>query len=126
MDEKRRAARWNVVLPVRYFGATSRHKEGVCKTQDVSVGGARLAMVEKHKIGDRLEMIVEIPQESAPACIDADVVWQKKACNSDEECNYMTGVVFRRIDDCHKSSILGYVSSNHTQEFRRHWWEGCK
>ncbi len=124
MNEKRESVRWRVALPVRYAGLNTP-TEGVCHTQDVSTQGARLAMVERHKKGDRLEMIFDMPEiNGGPLCVEGDVVWQKESCDSREECNYLTGIVFRRILDCHKNRLLDYVSANFPQEFRCHWWEG--
>jgi hypothetical protein len=126
MDEKRASVRWKVALPVRYLGL-NKHSESAARTQDLSISGARLSMVEKHRIGDKLEMMLEVPQESnRPLCIEANVVWQREDSNLEDECNYMTGVVFRKINDCCKSSLLEYVSANHPQEFRQHWWDGVK
>ncbi len=125
MNENRKAVRWNIILPVRYVGL-SRHTESSAMTRDLSVLGARLAMVERHRTGDKLEMMLDMPagDSSHPMCVDADVVWQKAACDSKEECNYMTGVVFRNIRECHKKDLAEYVSLNHTHEFRQHWWDG--
>lgn len=125
-DDRRCAIRWAIQLPVRYMGI-SRHIEGSCRTEDVSTTGAKLALVEKHVPGDRLNMVLDIPHSSGGSvCVEADVVWQREACKSEEECNYMTGVAFRKIRDCHKRSILDFVSTNFPQEFARRWWEGLK
>ncbi len=126
MDEKRGSIRWKVALPVRYVGL-SKHTESSARTQDLSISGARLAMVEKHKTGDRLEMVLDVPQASnGPICIDADVVWQRASCDLNEECNYLTGVVFRRISECCKKNLVEYVHVSHPREFRQHWWDGVK
>jgi hypothetical protein len=82
-------------------------------------------MVDRHKQGDRLDMVLDIPGDSSgPFCVEADVVWQKASCVSEEECKFLTGVVFSRIQDHHKKCLLDYVSENHPQEFRSRWWEG--
>ncbi len=125
MNENREAVRWNIILPVRYVGLTM-HAESSAMTRDLSVLGARLAMVERHRPGDKLEMMLDMSagDSSHPVCVDADVVWQKVVCDSKEECNYMTGVVFRNINECHKQSLVEYVSLNYIHEFRQHWWDG--
>lgn len=124
MDEKRGSVRWKVVLPVRYVGL-NKHTESAAHTQDLSISGAQLAMVERHKPGDRLEMMFAFPQlDSKPICIDADVVWQRASCKLDEECNYLTGVVFRKISECGKKDLVQCVHESHPEEFRRHWWDG--
>ena len=124
MEEKRSAVRWKIVLPVRYLGITT-HKEGLAKTRDLSTTGVRLEMVEKHEPGDRLEMMLEVPgSQNGTVCADADVVWQKELSELEETCNYLTGLVFRKIRDCHKQCILDYVIDNHPQQIRQRWWDG--
>ena len=124
MEEKRSAVRWNIVLPVRYLGITT-HKEGLAKTRDLSTTGVRLEMVEKHEPGDRLEMMLEVPgSQNGTVCADADVVWQEESSELEETCNYLTGLVFRKIRDCHKQCILDYVIDNHPQQIRQRWWDG--
>ncbi len=124
MEEKRSAMRWSVVLPVRYLGITT-HKEGLAKTRDLSTTGVRLLMVEKHDPGDRLEMMLDMPESSnGSVCADADVVWQQESSDLKEECNYLTGLVFRKIRDCDKQRILDYVIDNHPQQIRPRWWDG--
>jgi hypothetical protein len=124
MEEKRKAVRWNIVLPVRYLGI-STHREGTAKTRDLSTIGARLEMVEKHKPGDRLEIMLEIPDSNnGSVCAEADVVWQQGSLQLGEECNYLTGLVFRKIRDCHKQCILDYVVDNRPQQIRQRWWDG--
>lgn len=124
MNEQRNAIRWNVVLPVRYIGMVS-HKEGAAKTRDLSTQGAMLEMVEKHNHGDRLNMMLEVPgSRDGALCVEADVVWQRATMGLNEECNYLTGLVFKRIRDCHKQSILDYVIDNHPEQHRQRWWDG--
>jgi len=127
MEEDRRCAiRWQIALPVRYRGL-GKHKEGSCHTQDISTMGARLAMVEKCHPGDRLNMVLDVSgSDSGPVCVEADIVWQKEAGELNEECNYMAGVIFRKIRDCHKNDILDYVSTNFPEIYKRKWWEGIK
>ncbi|HAJ57096.1 MAG TPA: hypothetical protein DCL35_04930 [Candidatus Omnitrophica bacterium] len=124
MDEKRTNVRWKIVLPVRYVGL-NKHTESAARTQDISISGARLAMVERHRAGDRLGIMLDFSQVSnKPICIDADVVWQKVSCDLNEECNYLTGVVFRKISECGKRDLVQCVHESHPEEFRRHWWDG--
>ena len=124
MEEKRSAVRWSIVLPVRYLGLTT-HKEGLAKTRDLSTTGVRLEMVEKHNPGDRLEMMLEVPgSRNGVVCADADVIWQEESLELEEVCNYLTGLVFRKIRDCHKQDIIDYVIDNHPQQIRQRWWDG--
>ena len=125
MEEDRRCGiRWPVSLPVRYRSILSP-SEGCCQTMDISTSGARLAIVERYKPGDQLSMVLDIPDAGrGPVCVEADVVWQTSSDELHEECNYLTGVVFRKIRDCHKKSILDYVNVNHPQMFRERWWDG--
>ncbi len=112
MNERRQAIRWNVNLPVRYMGLPS-HKEGAAKTMDLSMTGARIETVERHKAGDKLDLMVDIPGGgNSLVCVEADVVWQNPGSISEEDCNHMTGVVFKKIRECHKQSILDYIIDN--------------
>lgn len=124
MNERRSAIRWDIVLLVRYMGM-SRHAEGSCRTQDLSTQGAKLEMMEKHSAGDRLNLMLEVNGNGKEqVCIEADVVWQTEPIELNQGCNYMTGVIFRKIRDCHKKSILDHVNVNHPQQFRQRWWSG--
>ena len=126
MDEKRAAVRWRVALPVRYAGLNTP-TEGACHTCDVSTSGARLAMVERHNAGDRLDMMLDMPDSDAGhLCLEGDVVWQREVCEFNEECKYLTGIVFRKILNCHRKDLAQYVSTNYPQEFRSRWWEGIQ
>lgn len=124
MDEKRKLVRWRVTLPVRYLGV-SKHVEGVCETQDLSLSGIRLAMVEKHDIGDQLYLLMDLPEEkSGSVRCEAEVIWQDKLHGQEEECKYLTGIVFTKIRDVQKSLLLDYVNQYYPELFRQHWWNG--
>ncbi len=124
MIDRRGAIRWDVVLPVRYMGLPS-HKEGAARTTDLSLTGACIETVEKHKPGDRLDLMFDVPGTlKGMVCVEADVVWQSGSCRSDQECNYMTGVTFKKIRDCHKQCILDYVIDNKPEQVRQRWWDG--
>ena len=127
MDEdKRGAIRWQVVLPIRYINQR-KATEGWCHTQDLSTLGAKLAMEERHKPGDHMTMILDIPNSgTGKVCVDADVVWQKEGKDYLQECKYLTGVAFRRIMDCHKKSIIDYILNNFPSLYTQKWWEGTK
>lgn len=87
--------------------------------------GARLAMVEKHRVGDILEMRLQMPGvDQGGLCLEAEVVWQRRSEDFQESCNYMTGVTFRKILECHRTGIASYVSASYPDEFRKHWWDG--
>ena len=124
VDERRCAIRWNIVLPVRYLGMP-KHVEGTCRTRDLSTLGAKLETADKYNPGDRLDLMLEMTGSGGePICVEADVVWQTSSDELHEECNYLTGVVFRKIRDYHKKSILDYVNVNHPQMLRERWWDG--
>lgn len=127
MDEDRRGAvRWKVALPVRYC-RMDRHSEGACRTADLSLTGARLAMVEKHRAGDSLRMMLELPGSSkGPVPVEADVVWQNGENELSQECNYLTGIMFRKIRDYQKEWILDFVNTNCFDQMSAHWWNGLK
>lgn len=124
MDERRGIGRWNVVLPVRYLGV-SKHIEGVCETQDLSLNGAKLALVEKHDAGDQLYVLFELPGDrSGGVRCEARVMWQDKLHGSEEGCKYMTGISFTKIRDIQKNVLLDYVNRYYPELFRKHWWNG--
>lgn len=124
MDEKRKMIRWQVSLPVRYLGV-SKHVEGACETQDLSLTGARLAMVEKHETGDQLYVLLDLPQikNSSVRC-EAQVVWQDRPHRFEEECKYLTGIAFIKIRDMQKNMLLDYVNQYYPELFRQYWWNG--
>jgi hypothetical protein len=70
-------------------------------------------------------MVVDFPEISNnPICVDADIVWQRASNDLEEECNYLAGVVFRRISAGNKKDLVEYVHVNHPKEFRERLWEG--
>lgn len=123
MDERRNSIRWNIALPIRYIGCL-KHNEGFAHTKDLSTTGACVETVEKHAPGDHLSLIVELPGEEGLISIDAGVVWQRSFKDLKEEYNYLTGLVFRKIRDCHKQSILDYVIDHHPEQLKNRWWQG--
>lgn len=126
MDERRGATRWSVCLPVRYLDLPS-HKEGSARTKDLSTVGAQVETVEKHKPGDRVDLMLDLPgNATGRVCIEANVIWQANQAASEEGCNYLTGLEFKRVRDCHKQTILDYVIDNKPEQVRSRWWEGLK
>lgn len=123
MDEKRASIRWNIILPIRYLGFV-KHNEGYARTKDISTTGACVEMVEKHAPGDRLNVMFEFPEVEETVCVESEVIWQKPSQGFQEEYNYLTGMVFRRIRDHHKQCILDYVIDHYPQQLRDRWWEG--
>ncbi len=126
MDEKRKVVRWQVSLPVRYLGV-SKHVEGVCETQDLSLSGARLAMIEKHEAGDQLYVLLDLPQgkNSSVRC-EAQVMWQDRQHGLEEEYKYLTGIAFIKIRDTQKNTLLDYVNQHYPDLFRQRWWIGLQ
>ena len=124
MDEKRNAVRWRVSLPVRYKRLW-RGGEGMCTTMDLSTSGARLSMLDKAIPGEHMDLVLGVPVEGASRslCIQADVVWQEPGCDLEEGCNYLTGVMFKKIRDCHKKSILDCIYLVNPEEQRKRWWD---
>ena len=112
-------------MPVRY-AEPKVYAEGACATHDISTTGARLTVSKKHRPGDLFELMLDLAGSSDHLCIEAEVVWQKRLEEFQEECKYLTGVLFRKIRDCDKKSLFDHVNANFPQEVRRHWWEGCK
>lgn len=124
MDEKRKVIRWQVNLPVRYLGV-SKHIEGACETQDLSLSGARLAMIERHEIGDQLYVLLDLPlgKNNSVRC-EAQVIWQDKLYSLEEEYKYLTGIAFIKIGDTQKNVLLDYVNQYYPELFRQRWWNG--
>ncbi len=123
MDEKRGSVRWNIILPIRYMGFV-KHNEGFARTKDLSTTGACVETVEKHEPGDRLNIMFEFPDVEGTVCVESEVIWQRHSKEFQEEYNYLTGLAFRKIRDCHKQSILDYVIDHHPQQHRERWWQG--
>ena len=124
MDERRNAVRWNVFMPVRYLDLPD-HKEGYAHTKDLSMKGAQIETVERHKVGDVVDMMLDLPGAQGSMCVEAAVVWQRPSC-SYEECNYLTGLEFRKIRDCHKQAILDFVIDSKPDQVQSRWWDGVK
>lgn len=127
MEEKRCVTRWEIVLRARCIGMTT-HGESVCNTQDINTLGARLMMPERHNSGDRIKLLLDVSGkvDCHPADIGADIVWQKNSEKSGREACFATGVLFTRISDRDRKSILDYISTHYACQFRQNWWCGLK
>lgn len=127
MEEKRCVTRWEIVLCARYAGMTT-HGVGVCNTSDINMLGARLMMPERHNQGDRIALLLDVPYkvDGRPADIGADIVWQEDGDKGAQEVCFATGVLFTRISDRDRKSILDYISTYYARKFRQNWWCGLK
>ena len=126
MDERRGATRWEIVLPVDYLNLPS-HKEGHAHTRDLSTRGAKLETIERHEMGDKVDVMFQTGEgKESKVCAEARVVWQRPAVDSFQECNFLTGIEFTKIRDSFKQRILDYVIDTKPEQVQKRWWGSSK
>jgi len=126
MDDRRGAARWELVLPVRYLIHPS-YKEGYGHTRNLSTMGAQLENVERHASGDVIDLMFSTGEGSENSIrVEGRVVWQVPAADSYQECNFLTGIEFTKIQDRFKKKILDYVMETKPEQVRARWWGDWK
>ncbi len=109
VPEKRKWARFNVALPVRYSKTNSLFK--YARAANASEGGLLICLPEKMGIGQHLALKLFLPIRSGSNMIEAvvQVVWMDIHLRKDWTWDYRTGVKFEDIssrDMAHLKSFL--------------------
>jgi len=109
MKEKRERARLDMNLRVDWRKATETSNiilEHPDVTKNISAGGLCLIMDEKIRIGDRLQIRMELPSKKNINA-KAKVLWISELeikCLEDKKM-YYTGIEFTGIEDEHKEEL---------------------
>ena len=96
-SERRKYARWNIDLPVKYATKTSFHQYG--RTVNASEGGLLVHLKEEMGIGQHLALQLFLVSGSKLNTLDAtvEVVWKGVHLRKDWAWDYRTGVTFKHI-----------------------------
>jgi len=116
VGDRRCAPRWPIKVGVRYV-EPRKSLEGSCRTEDLGPTGAKITMVNRCKPGDRIFLALDLPGgQRDTVCVEADVVWQDEMKEFEKECNYLTGIAFRKITESYRKFLISYVSGLHARQ----------
>lgn len=119
--ERRRCARLNVVLDVRYTVLAEKILPQVrVKTSNISMGGLRITTHQLLKIGTNLNLEIYLTEGDEPIIVKGYVVWQNKASNKD----YETGIRIENLKDSDKKRFSDFVFHQMYQRVGLPNWPG--
>ena len=104
-EERRRYFR--VTVPIDVKTITGDHKIAVTQTKNLSPLGVRFETMLPIKKGERIELILGIPDAPNPVHAQGKVVWQKKV-SLENGVPYDIGCEFTRIEEDNKNTFLKY------------------
>jgi len=123
-QEKRNFVRWRLQKPARYK-LPNQEEERMALLRDISFLGAQISILENLRLNEKLDMLLEIPDEENAISCQAKIVWQDFVEESGKR-HFVCGVSFTRIEDKDKEKIFKYVWSTTPDEIRKRWWDGAK
>ena len=109
VPEKRKSARFNVALPVRYSKTNSFFK--YARAANASEGGLLICLPEKMGIGQHLALKLFLPIRSGSSMIEAvvQVVWMDIHLRKDWTWDYRTGVRFEDISSRDMTHLKNFL-----------------
>ncbi len=110
MKENRKFIRLRAPIGVVYrlLKRQKRAKQIPTLLKDISGGGVRIMVKEELKVGDLLDLEIQIPHLEIPVHAIGEVVWYNNLRDDDRE-HGESGVRFRDIEPEELHSILEYV-----------------
>jgi len=108
MQERRRYARLNIPLEVRYAFQGKEDVRHKTVTKNISPNGARFTIKEELSKGAVLELTVKIPTKSKPIPIKAKVAWSRKETGQGKD-TYDAGFEFIEISEEDKGAFFQYL-----------------
>ncbi len=125
MHEKREFVRWRIKSPARFKLADNPQDERRAQLRDISISGAQLSLSENLRLNDRLDMQLDIPDETNPIHCQAKVVWQRSA-PKEGLAPFVCGLRWTELRDEDKDSIFQYARSAAPEASWDRWWEQIK
>lgn len=99
--ERRRAPRYRVNWPARYYRPPDE-SDSESKTRDLSQTGACLVVSERLEIGAILRVELNLPEYPSPTTLPAQVMWLRevpvRVKQSSDLRSFFVGVRFQKLD----------------------------
>ncbi|MBN3039478.1 MAG: PilZ domain-containing protein [Candidatus Omnitrophica bacterium] len=96
----------SLLLSYRTLSAQEAHQESF--SNDISGGGVKMPFKEEPKVGDILELSIELLKEKKRMLLEAKVIWVK--ANPDDKSHpYQAGLEFTNIGLREKSMLSNYL-----------------
>ena len=111
-EERRRDPRCTLRLNVSY-AIQGTKKIGKALTTDISAGGARFVAEHRLEVGDRLELVLRLPERDEPVRCLADVRWTKPVQSTDkalQSSGAEIGVQFVELAPKDRALLAQYAS----------------
>ena len=106
-------SRWPLVVrPNRCLETGARPDAPEEKTgwlKDISFAGAQLSLAESLHLNNKLDMDVEIPENSPPMHCQAKVIWQRASAENNSSRPFVCGLSFTKFKDSDKERIFKYI-----------------
>lgn len=117
MENKRRLVRFQVPFYVKYrLLPQARQFSGVA--QDISMGGARLAVEERCEIAPCRDVEIYFLLPSKTLSVSAAVAW----CATEAE-GVVCGVKFNPLSAATREAIYNHIITHHRKELTDKWWK---
>lgn len=101
---RRKYLRLTIPLKVAYRRWEDAQQDHASQSVDLSAEGIRLSLPNQLKVGDRLELRLELPKAPNPVHILGEIVWVTES----KEGGYDTGVRFQQFEEDNKNTFLKY------------------
>jgi len=105
VTERRRFLRFKTALEA-LCELVSEKAKGTYKVKNISKDGALLELDKRLRLGDELNLSMEVPGDNVPIFASCQIAWQKE---SGKRNAYDTGVKFTKIDSSDKGRLLEYI-----------------
>ncbi len=119
-QEKRRIIRWKVQRPMR-FKLPDQEEEKIALLRDISFFGAQASLLESLRLQDKLNLVLEIPDEQDTISCEGKVVWQK-AIEEEGKHHFICGLSFTKIADHDKDKIFRHIWQTSPEDLKHRWY----
>lgn len=128
MQENRKSVRWLVKSPTRFKVLGQKEgagQERMALLRDISFVGAQFSVAESLRLNDKLDMVMEMPDENNLINCQGKVVWQKSAEEGGSP-HFICGLSFTQIKDNDREKIFQYVRNYASKDLWNKWWKDIK
>ena len=127
MQENRKFVRWNIKNPMRFkvAGGQEEGDEKMALLKDISFAGAQFSVSESLRLNDKVDMVMEIPDEGNPINCQGKIIWQK-AAEEGGSPHFVCGLRFTQLKDHDKEKIFQFISHASSKDLWNKWWEEIK
>ncbi len=111
--ERRKFKRFDAYMSVKYQTPESEEVKGISLSKDLSREGLKMNSSYDLKVGDLLDLEIDIPDDPKPVRTTAKVMWSRPADGRNQ--GFDQGIRFVMMDPVDKFRILDYAYN--------HWLE---